>query len=96
MIRIKHFFSKSEERWLLTMGSEKQNPSDPLPQAAAQHHPGARDACRLQGQGDTPEEQSALLWRVPSTWQKAEVFEGGDTEILRTAIITPSRKLSKP
>ena len=96
MTRIKHFFSKSQEIYLLTMRLEKQNPSDQLPQAATQHHAGARDACRLQRWGDIPEEQLASLRRAPRAWQKAAVFEGGEEEILRRAIIIPSSKLSEP
>jgi len=54
VIRKKHFFGKNEETWLPTVGSEKQNPADWLPQAATQQQMGARDACRLQRWGDTP------------------------------------------
>lgn len=78
------------------MASEKQNPSDQWTQAATQHCAGARDTCRVQRWGDTPEEQSASLQRVPSAWRSAEVFIGGEQEMRRTAIITPSSKLSKP
>lgn len=72
------------------MGLEKQDSSDQLAQAATQHHMGARDACRLQRWGDSPEEQSASLRRALSAWQKAEVFEGEDEIPGRAIIALPS------